>query len=78
MAGGGGSGACCWVGNTGMNLPGVPFCTPTTGAWLAVGRTATATAAASDANPMTAKAMTALPIINDRRLSGGRSPSASA
>ena len=50
-----------------MNLPGVPFWTPTTGCWLAVGRTATAIAVASDANPMTAKAMTALPITNDRR-----------
>ncbi|CAG6899839.1 hypothetical protein PICSAR110_04554 [Mycobacterium avium subsp. paratuberculosis] len=66
-AGGGGSGACCWLGRIGMNLPGVPFCTPTTGCRLAVGSTATAIAVASDANPMTAKAMTALPITNDRR-----------
>jgi hypothetical protein len=50
-----------------MNLPGVPFWTPTTGCRLAVGSTATAIAVASDANPTTAKATTALPIINDRR-----------
>ncbi|CAM3444861.1 hypothetical protein MYCO108962_20720 [Mycobacterium colombiense] len=50
-----------------MNLPGVPFCTPTTGWRLAVGSTATAIAVASDANPMTAKATTALPITSDRR-----------
>ena len=67
--GGGGTGACCCVGNSGMNLPGAAFWCPTTGCWLAVGRTAMATAAASVANPMTAKAITALPTSNDRLLS---------
>ncbi len=78
--GGGGSGACCWLGKIGMNLPGVPFCTPTTGCWAAVGRTATAIAVASDANPMTAKAMTALPITSDRRDSfvGASSPASAS
>ncbi len=55
-----------------MNLPGAAFWWPTTGCWLAVGRTAMATAAASDANPMTAKAMTALPSTRDRLLNGTR------
>jgi hypothetical protein len=30
--GGAGTGACCCVGNSGMNLPGAAFCSPTTGA----------------------------------------------
>ncbi|MDT5257481.1 MAG: hypothetical protein QOD10_2561, partial [Mycobacterium sp.] len=55
--GGAGTGACCCVGNSGMNLPGAAFWSPTTGASLAVGRMVIATAAASDANPMTAKAI---------------------
>src|SRR6516165_6307237 len=76
--GGGGTGACCCVGNNGMNLPGAAFWCPTTGCWLAVGRTAMATAAASDANPMTANAMTALPINTDRRLSGAGPAAASS
>ena len=29
--GGGGTGACCCVGNSGMNLPGAAFWCPTTG-----------------------------------------------
>jgi hypothetical protein len=72
-SGGAGTGACCCVGSRGMNLPGAAFCKPTTGCDADVGRTATATATASVANAMTAKATTALPTSTDPRLSLARS-----
>ncbi|CKR02775.1 Uncharacterised protein [Mycobacterium tuberculosis] len=68
--GGGGTGACCCVGNNGMNFPGWAFWCPSTGFEAAVGRMVTATATASEAKPITAKATTALPISSDRRLNG--------
>ncbi|AYE94209.1 hypothetical protein C0J29_04780 [Mycobacterium paragordonae] len=68
--GGGGTGACCSVGNSGMNLPGCAFWWPSTGSVDAVGRTVTATATASDANPRTANPITALLISNRLRLCG--------
>ncbi|COV96057.1 Uncharacterised protein [Mycobacterium tuberculosis] len=70
MGGGGGTGACCCVGNNGMNFPGWAFWCPSTGFEAAVGRMVTATATASEAKPITAKATTALPISSDRRLNG--------
>jgi hypothetical protein len=52
-----------------MNFPGAAFWCPTTGSAAAVGRTVTATATASEANPITANATTALLISKDRPLS---------